>query len=97
MFETKYNTPIDLSQQPWVTYLGFNADMESQFNTLLSNGSSPQDAVDTLFGESPQKLTPEELHLFYNNLPGHDGITAAHPRAAVFKFLCQATQPWFAA
>jgi hypothetical protein len=95
MFEAKYNTSIDLSQQPWVTYLGFNADMESQFNALLSNGSSPQGAVDTLFGSSPQKLTPEELSLFYNGQPGHDGITAAHGRAAVLKFLCEATQPWF--
>jgi hypothetical protein len=96
MFETRYNTPIDLSQQPWVTYLGFNADMESQFNALLSNGSSPQDAVDTLFGDPPKKLTPEELYLYYNYLQGHDGVTAAHPRAAVVKFLCEATQPWFA-
>jgi hypothetical protein len=97
MFEGKYGAPIDLSQQPWVTYLGFNADMTNQFNTLLSSGSSPQDAADTLFGDPPLKLTAEELDLFYNDLPGHDGITAAHPRAAIVKFLCEATQPWFTA
>jgi hypothetical protein len=82
-----------LADQPWVTYVRWNGS-EDTFNSLFAGA----DAVTTIFGDPPQKMTPSEL-ADYKPPRDPDGTIpssrSAHGNAVHFKFLCEVIERWY--
>jgi hypothetical protein len=95
-FIAEFGPPMDLTPTPWVTYLGWNGGVGSQYNARFSNrplGETPEDRIRQLFDNPPaDSLSAPELALYYD--PGMS--RSALGNAIQFKYLTEVVQPWFA-
>jgi hypothetical protein len=97
-FATTYGSNIDLSDQPWVTYLYWNGGPGVE--PWLKGAADPQAAIDHLFGTDaakPAKLNSDQLDRYYGRgkYAGAQSV-AALANAVLVKYLTEATAPWFA-
>jgi hypothetical protein len=84
---------INLSDRPWVTYIRWNGK-EQDVDNLFSGANDAEDAVDTVFGDTPLKMTADELASYKPPDP-NDPAICPHGTAVHFKFLCEVIERWY--
>ena len=95
-FIAEYGPPMDLSPTPWVTYLGWNGDIDEQYPARFSRrplGETPEERIAQLFNAPPSSpLNANELALYY----AQPISKSALGNAIQLKYLTEAVEPWFA-
>jgi hypothetical protein len=97
-FGSAYGAPIDLRDQPWVTYVYWNGGPATR--DWFRGAGSAQAAIDKLFGAPgtpPQKLSANQLDRYYARgaFANRGQSTAALANAVLVKYLNEALEPWF--
>lgn len=102
-FAQEYGSPIDLGDQPWVSYAYWNGGQATR-KRWFKGASDAQSAIDFRFGSSdtpPAHLPSDQVTKYYTGAatgggPDTGQSEAALANAVIVKYLCEAVEPWFA-